>query len=52
MTLKIYVLWFYQIKQQRSSTMSENTQQLAEHKLIILHLVQNMGIPLANSEIC
>ncbi len=32
--------------------MSENTQQLAEHKLIILHLVQKMGIPLANSEIC
>jgi len=26
--------------------------QLAEHKLIILHLVQKMGISLSNSEIC
>lgn len=30
----------------------ESIRQLAEHKLIILHLLQKMGIALSNSEIC
>ena len=29
-----------------------STKKLAEHKLIILHLLQKMGISLSNSEIC
>ena len=32
--------------------MSDAIRQLAEHKLIILHLLQKMGIALSNSEIC
>lgn len=32
--------------------MADPIRQLAEHKLIILHLVQKMGISLSNSEIC
>ena len=32
--------------------MSDSIRQLAEHKLIILHLLQKMGIALSNSEIC
>lgn len=32
--------------------MQDTTQRLAEHKLIILHLLQKMGIALSNSEIC
>lgn len=32
--------------------MADPIHQLAEHKLIILHLVQKMGISLTNSEIC
>ena len=32
--------------------MPDSIKQLAEHKLIILHLVQKMGIALSNSEIC
>lgn len=32
--------------------MPDSIEQLAEHKLIILHLVQKMGIALSNSEIC
>ena len=32
--------------------MDNSIKQLAEHKLIILHLVQKMGISLSNSEIC
>lgn len=32
--------------------MADPIRQLAEHKLIILHLVQKMGISLTNSEIC
>ena len=33
-------------------SMPDSTKQLAEHKLIILHLLQKMGIALSNSEIC
>ena len=32
--------------------MQYSTKKLAEHKLIILHLLQKMGISLSNSEIC
>ena len=32
--------------------MAESIRQLAEHKLIILYLLQKMGIALSNSEIC
>lgn len=32
--------------------MADSIRQLAEHKLIILHLLQKMGIALSNSEIC
>ncbi|MFV0313606.1 MAG: DUF4364 family protein [Anaerotignum sp.] len=32
--------------------MADPIRQLAEHKLIILHLVKKMGISLSNSEIC
>ncbi len=32
--------------------MPHSTKKLAEHKLIILHLLQKMGIALSNSEIC
>lgn len=32
--------------------MPDSIRQLAEHKLIILHLLQKMGIALSNSEIC
>ena len=32
--------------------MSDSVRQLAEHKLVILHLVKKMGISLSNSEIC
>ena len=32
--------------------MQYSTKKLAEHKLIILHLLQKMGIALSNSEIC
>ena len=32
--------------------MPYSTRKLAEHKLIILHLLQKMGIALSNSEIC
>lgn len=33
-------------------SVQDTTQKLAEHKLIILHLLQKMGIALSNSEIC